>query len=104
MIDLSDGLIGDAGHLAAASGIRCVIEGERVPVHPAASPRGALVSGEEYELLATLPQETDSELAAAFEDTFGIRLTRVARVEEGQGVELLENGAPIAPPDGFPQF
>ena len=104
MIDLSDGLIGDAGHLAAASGARCVIEGERVPVHAAASPRGALVSGEEYELLAVLPRETDSELAAAFEDTFGIRLTRVGRVEEGQGVELLENGTPAAPPDGFTQF
>ncbi len=104
MIDLSDGLIGDAGHLAAASGVRCVIEDERVPVHPAASPRGALVGGEEYELLAALPRETDNELAAAFEDTFGIRLTRVGRVEEGQGVELLENGAPVALPGGFTQF
>jgi thiamine-monophosphate kinase len=104
MIDLSDGLIGDAGHLAAASGVRCVIEDERVPVHPAASPRGALVGGEEYELLAALPRETDNELAAAFEDTFGIRLTRVGRVEEGQGVELLENGAPAALPGGFTQF
>ncbi len=104
MIDLSDGLIGDAGHLAAASGVRCVIEDERVPVHPAASPRGALVGGEEYELLAALPRETDNELAAAFEDTFGIRLTRVGRVAEGQGVELLENGAPAALPGGFTQF
>lgn len=104
MIDLSDGLIGDAGHMAAASGVRCVIEGERVPVHPAASPRGALVSGEEYELLVALRLGTGGELAAAFEDTFGIALTRVGRVEGGQGVGLLENGAPAAPPDGFTQF
>ncbi len=104
MIDVSDGLIGDAGHLAAASGVKCVLESERVPVHPAASPRGALVGGEEYELLVALPREAGSEPAAAFEDTFGVRLTRVGRVEEGQGVELLENGEPVPPPDGFTQF
>ena len=47
MIDLSDGLLGDAGHVAAASDLQCAIEIERVPVHPAVGASAdALVSGE----------------------------------------------------------
>ena len=31
-VDVSDGLIADLGHIAAASGVRIVVEGERVPL------------------------------------------------------------------------
>ena len=37
MIDVSDGLVGDAGHVAAASGVAITLELDRVPVHPAAT-------------------------------------------------------------------
>jgi thiamine-monophosphate kinase len=104
MIDVSDGLLGDAAHLAAASGVAVVIETERVPVHAGAdSPATALVSGEEYELLVALPQDA-AEQARAFEEAFGVALTRIGRIEDGSGVRLLEGGAPVPLPTGYRQF
>ena len=40
-VDISDGLIADLGHLASASGVRIVVEGEQVPLSPALKAFGA---------------------------------------------------------------
>ena len=66
MIDVSDGLVHEAGLLAAGSGVALVLVPGAVPVHPAARSlaprlgwdpvRLALESGEEYELLAAIPR------------------------------------------------
>ncbi len=105
MIDVSDGFMGDAAHLAAASAVQCVIESERVPVHGAAdAPRDALVSGEEYELVVTLPTGFSVDDAAQFEQKFGVSLTRVGSIRDGAGVVLLEAGRPAVVPEGFRQF
>src|SRR5206468_728083 len=55
LIDLSDGLSGDAGHLAAASRVGVEIALERVPCWPGVDPLSAVASGEEYELLVAMP-------------------------------------------------
>jgi thiamine-monophosphate kinase len=105
MIDLSDGLVGDAGHVAAASGVRCVIESERVPTHPAiASPRDALVSGEEYELLVALPSDFEGEGASEFLEHFSVPLTQIGELREGDGVVVTEAGSPVDVGTGFQQF
>ncbi len=77
-IDISDGLAGDAAHLAAASHLRCVIDVDAVPYVAGTSARDALESGEEYELL----------VAARSLDTAGFRsacgglpLTAIGRFE-----------------------
>jgi thiamine-monophosphate kinase len=105
MIDLSDGLLADAAHLAAASGVACRIEAERVPVHRGADgPQDALVGGEEYELLAVLPAAFSERDAATLERECGVPLTRVGVVEEGTGVVLVKDGCPVELPRGFRHF
>ena len=80
MLDISDGLEQDLRHLADRSAVRCMVELERVPLAEGATIED-LGFGEDYELLAALPTE-------AF-DVIG-------RCEEGEGVELLRYGVPVA--------
>jgi thiamine-monophosphate kinase len=95
-IDVSDGLGLDAGRLANASGVRAVIEADRLPVSPAlaafarASGRDPiemiLAGGDDYELLFAVAPEKAAEIAAAAPD--GAPLRRVGWLEEGHGALL----------------
>ncbi len=92
MIDVSDGLEADAGHLAAASGVRMEITADRLPLHPelppADAPMIALRGGEDYELCIVSAPRALEGLDAAFEKHFGVRLTKVGSVQRGAGVSL----------------
>jgi thiamine-monophosphate kinase len=113
MIDLSDGLGGDAGHLAAASSAAIRIQGDRLPVQAGvaavAEAAGAdafeLVTGggEDYELLATLPPDRLEEATAAVAAT-GSELTVIGSVDSGTGVELSGPGGESRPVGGFDQL
>ena len=104
MIDISDGLAGDARQLAAASGIAITIELERVPCWPGVAPRAAARSGEEYELLVAMPRSFGSAGARAFRRATGLPLTRIGACSAGRGVRITQDGRAIAPLPGFDHF
>jgi thiamine-monophosphate kinase len=86
-IDISDGLVADAGHLAAASGVRMTLDLASLPRLDGISPESAASSGEEYELLVAFPEHARLDVEA-FHARFGIPLTIVGHVTEGDGVSL----------------
>jgi len=93
MIDVSDGLLQDLGHICEASKVGAEIEGERLPLslsYRALRGEGdwslALTGGEDYELLFTAPIEQRAVIA---EITHAVQstITRIGRITpHAQGI------------------
>ena len=80
MLDISDGLLADARHLAAASGVHLIIGASAVPLGPQIDVPLALSSGEEYELLAALPPDVADRLLLEWPARFHTPLSIVGSV------------------------
>lgn len=115
MIDLSDGLTGDAVHLGKQSGVGLRIDAEAVPlaagaieVLGAAGEDGrqrCLEGGEDYELLATVPPVHLDRAREGVNAAEGLALTAIGEVGDGDGVEVrLPGGRLLKPVRGFDQL
>jgi thiamine-monophosphate kinase len=101
LIDISDGLISDLGHLAAASEIGVEIDADRVPRMDGADVNDALTGGEEYELIvATAGQFDETDFAARF----GIPLTRIGVATANTKESVVVRGAVVAGLHGYDHF
>jgi thiamine-monophosphate kinase len=109
MMDLSDGLSLDLHRLCLESGVGAVVRAADVPVavgleeataRLGGDPRAqALHGGEDYELLATLPEGSVASAAETLVERFGTELAEVGEIVRGEGVllEKEEGREPLAP-------
>jgi thiamine-monophosphate kinase len=90
-VDVSDGLIADLGHLAGASGVRIVIHGAAVPL---SAPLKALWG--DATLLRAVTAGDDYQIAFTAAPGLQGPFTAIGRVEAGEGVALMVDGAEVA--------
>jgi thiamine-monophosphate kinase len=102
-LDISDGLVGDLGHILAASRVGALLDVDALPPGPALARqpqalrrRFTAAGGDDYELCFTAPAALrDAVLAAGVEA--GTEVTRVGRIEAEPGLRLVDaDGAPLA--------
>ncbi|HYZ42352.1 MAG TPA: thiamine-phosphate kinase [Stellaceae bacterium] len=98
MIDVSDGLLADLGHICETSRVAAIVELDLLPLSPAAravveGDRGVraqmAVAGDDYELLFAAPADA-AETIATLSLGLGVPVTRIGRVEAGKGARLVD--------------
>ena len=115
-IDLSDGLVGDLGHILKASGLGAQIQTRWLTGSPATSADllslpweqrldMALAGGDDYELLFTAPCDSREQVYAVGA-SLGLAMTHIGHMTEQPGLRLLDpDGRPLAHQfSGFDHF
>lgn len=108
MIDISDGLVQDLGHVARASGVGIVLNADAIPRWTGggetADLQVACSSGEEYELAFTVDGLRDAafqRLLPAVQGQLGHPITRIGAAVAGSGVAVRDAaGGDVTPRDG----
>ncbi len=111
-IDLSDGLVGDIGHILSRSGVGAVINVDELPISELMSKSVsleealgyALTGGEDYELLFTVPEAQRGALEVALSHS-GVSFAQIGQISTGDKLRLIKDGEPFEPVNfGFEHF
>ncbi|HRE13820.1 MAG TPA: thiamine-phosphate kinase [Usitatibacteraceae bacterium] len=106
-IDVSDGLLGDLGHICKLSKVAAEVELDSIPVSAiGAKHRGTkegltaiVAGGDDYELCFTAPPNARESIEEMGE-MLGVPVTRIGRILKGSGVKLLDESGKAVPTDG----
>lgn len=111
-IDISDGLLGDLGHILERSNVGAQIRFEDLPLSAVARrhinleavQQCVLAGGDDYELCFTAPPGKRAEIAAIAQ-RLGLPLTCVGAIHANQGLTVLQHGQPMTiKATGFDHF
>ncbi|HEY0859100.1 MAG TPA: thiamine-phosphate kinase [Albitalea sp.] len=108
-IDVSDGLLGDLGHILRSARVGATIDVDTLPRSavlaaqpPALQRQCTLAGGDDYELVFTAAREAESAVQAAAERA-GVPVTRIGRIDEEPSLRLVDRrGDTVA--NGFGSF
>jgi thiamine-monophosphate kinase len=98
MIDVSDGLVADLGHICETSGVAAAVELPRLPLSPGARATvegdaailpALATGGDDYELLFAAPSEADEEITS-LSQSLGLPITEIGMIEAGEGARLID--------------
>jgi thiamine-monophosphate kinase len=102
-IDISDGLLGDLGHILERSGVGATLELAALPtlpvaqayLHESVARDCVLAGGDDYELCFTAPTGRRGAVEAAAK-TAGVAVTRVGRITAEPGLVVIDaDGQPL---------
>jgi thiamine-monophosphate kinase len=111
-IDISDGLVGDLGHILQASQVGATLDVDALPAGPVLARqandlrrRFCLAGGDDYELCFTAPAAARDAVVAAAR-TAGTSVTRVGGIDAARGMRLVDGaGVPLTlTVSGFDHF
>lgn len=103
MIDISDGLMADLGHICESSELGAVIESVHLPLSKELlaslsqerATQMALFAGDDYELCFTVDPLNADKMLAALKET-EVKVTRIGQMRAGQEVVAVDSeGSPI---------
>lgn len=90
-LDISDGLLGDLGHILAASGVGARLDVDALPRSPVLAAQAQavqreclLAGGDDYELVFTVPPGVRLP-------EVGVALTRIGRIEAAPGLRVVDS-------------
>ena len=98
-IDISDGLVGDLGHILCASQVGATLDVDALPAGPVLATQSVLLrrqfsaaGGDDYELCFTAPVSARAAILA-LADAVATRVTRVGRIDAAPGLRWVDASA-----------